>query len=555
MRITLYGFFIFLSFLTIEGSTLDIVYSALSRHQGIIVDNNNLLSIVSTINTDDIPSQEIYWKVIIQKRRNNQTWKTIFQNTGTGTSMNATWNGISSKGKLLQNKKCRLLLKAKWSNNPLIKDVIEIPFLINPLEDNLPSGSNAPFIPEAPAGTATHWVSPLGNNNNPGTQALPWRQISYAAQAAQAGYIIEILDGTYNSPIIIGEKNGTEQNPIIFRAADGNVQVDGSGTSNSGWDQRDAIYIYDSSYIVIHGLKVYDAYRSGSRVSSSTHITIQGCVFGNNGTWGIFTDFSHDLKFLGNECFGSKNEHGIYHSNSGDRTIISGNYCHDNRDSGIQINADPSQGDDGISSECVIERNLIIRNGIGGGSAINLASVRNSTIRNNLLYGNRASGIAMWDDGQGIQWGCKNNLIEHNTIVHFSGQGRFALLFWNGSTGNTIRNNILIGGQRGAITFTADSLNGIHSNNNLMYIQDGGTLIEEENSGDSFSLSSWQALTQNDNQSINLLPTFINAAQGDYALALQSPGLDQGLNSGLANTYTGSSRPQGNGYDIGAMDN
>jgi hypothetical protein len=82
---------------------------------------------------------------------------------------------------------------------------------------------------------------------------------------------------------------------------------------------------------------------------------------------------------------------------------------------------------DGITTKAVIEKNIVYENGKLGGAAINLASVRNSTIRNNLIYNNEAGGIAGWGDGNGPEWGCKNNRILNNTIYFRSGQGRWAI--------------------------------------------------------------------------------------------------------------------------------
>jgi len=435
-----------------------------------------------------------------------------------------------------------------------LEDVIGILQVLTGLRTDSPQpGGKAPFIPEAPVSAATHWVSPSGNDNNSGSEAQPWRQISHAATEAQPGDVIEILDGEYATPIIIGNKSGTATAPIIFRAQGGNAIVNGSGTS-SGGDQRDAIYIHNSTYIIIHGLKESGAYRGGARVSLSGHITIQACMFGNNGKWGVFTDFADDITLTGNECYGSINEHGIYHSNSGDRAVIRGNYLHDNYASGIQINADPSMGGDGISSACIIERNLIIRNGDAGGAAVNLASVRYSQIRNNVIYSNKAGGIAMWDDGQGSQWGCKNNVIMHNTVVHYTGEGRFALSIKNGSSGNNFGNNIFMGGQRGAWEWTADSMPSTASDYNLYFSVDGYALFEEEDVR-TYDLAGLRTVTGGDAHSSDTAPVFNDAGSGDYSLTSSSPGRDSGINSSLTECYDGSDRPKGIGFDMGAYDN
>ena len=179
-----------------------------------------------------------------------------------------------------------------------------------------------------------------------------------------------------------------------------------------------------------------------------------------NGRWGIFTASPRDLLIEDNETSYSRDEHGIYVSNSGDRVIVRRNHAHHNSSAGIQLNADPAQmGDDptdpqgdGIIEDALIEANLIHDNGAGGGAAINLASVRTSLIRNNVLYGNHATGIAGWDDGDGSnQFGTRDNRIIGNTIVQAS-DGRFAISLLNGSTGNVVEDNILLHlGTRGSV--------------------------------------------------------------------------------------------------------
>jgi parallel beta-helix repeat protein len=415
-------------------------------------------------------------------------------------------------------------------------------------------GFTAPFVPPPPLGNATRFVAPTGSNSNPGTQSLPWREIAYAASHMHAGDIVDIADGMYASPITIGIQ-GTAAQPVIFRAVGIAAIVSGAGTNSV---DRDALFVTFASHVIVHGLKIQNAFRAGVRVDQSDHVTIQACACTNNGRWGIFTDFSDDLALLGNECSGSVLEHGIYHSNSGDRALIRGNWCHDNWSSGIQINADPSQGGDGICSECVVERNLLQRNGLGtglggGGAAINLASVRNCTIRNNVLVANRASGIVLWDDGQGTQWGSKNNFVLHNTVLMNANEGRFAILFSNGSTGNHIEDNVLVGGARGAITFTNDSLPGLVSDFNVLYSLSNWSLVVEDVTGQTYTFAAWQA-QGHDLHSLHQNPNFTNAPSGDWSLAPGSPGRDTGVDAGVASDYQGSPRPRGAGFDMGAYE-
>jgi len=81
-----------------------------------------------------------------------------------------------------------------------------------------------------------------------------------------------------------------------------------------------------SSYVVLDGLRSFNANRAAVRIDQADHVTVRNGVFGNNATWGIFTDFSDDLLLENNECYASGTQHGIYVSNSGDRPVQVGSH-------------------------------------------------------------------------------------------------------------------------------------------------------------------------------------------------------------------------------------
>lgn len=429
-----------------------------------------------------------------------------------------------------------------------------------------PPGTSAPFVPAPPAGAATRFVSPPGFDTNDGlTPGTAWRNLQKAADNAVAGMIVEIADGSY-SRFTIGSKSGTAPAPIVFRASGTGAIIDGGTSSSTNPDQRDAIKIFDSTHVIVHGLRTQNAFRAGARITESFNVTIQGGVFANGGTWGIFTDYSQDVQLLGNECFGSANEHGIYHSNSGDRAIIRGNYCHDNNASGIQINADPQQQvpafgtrGDGISEQCVIERNLCVGNGAAGGAALNFASIRNCDIRNNVLVNNLSqSGIVLWDDGnQGTLngYGSMNNRVEHNTVIFAAGAGRYCMNLNNTSTGNTIRHNVFRGGARGAIVFSTDSLPGLVEDFNVVNSANNWPLfVDDDSSPQNYTLQQWRTLTGGAANEIAAAPVFANAAGGDYSLAAGTVGRDAFTPAGASADYQGTARPQGAAADAGAYE-
>lgn len=414
-------------------------------------------------------------------------------------------------------------------------------------------GNGAPLIMAAPTAPANLFVSPTGSDTNPGTQAQPLQTLQVAFDRLLPGDVLEVLDGTYSvSSNTLLNAQGTANLPIIIRSTSGNATIDGSGM-NGSFSSRDAIFLENAEHILIHGLKIRNAPRAGMRISGGQFITIQAVNSGNNGVWGIFTDYVDDLNLLGNECFGSAVEHGIYFSNSADRVVMRGNYCHDNNASGLQINADPVLPGDGITTDALIEDNVLARNGAGGGAAINLASLRDSVIRNNLCYDNQASGIVLWDDGFSSNFGSKNNLIIHNTVVFRSGEGRHCIVMRNGSTGNRIENNILVGGRRGCFEITTDSLSGFSTDSNVLFSIDGWPIATDDSSGATYNFSAWAQLHGGSALSMNQNPVFLDPGNNDFGLISISPGKNMGKALGLSDDLLGDLRSTNN-PDIGAIE-
>jgi hypothetical protein len=248
--------------------------------------------------------------------------------------------------------------------------------------------------------------------------------------------------------------------------------------------------------------------------------------------------------------FGTGDHHGMYISNSTVDPVVVGNEVRGNWGNGIHFNGDLSQGGNGLMTGARIERNTIYDNGKNGGSGINCDGVQNSLIRNNLLYDNHASGISLYRIDAAA--GAKNNVVVNNTI-RMASDGRWAVNIKNGSTGNTVSNNILLhDGPRGAINIVPDSLSGFVSDHNAV------TDRFSKNDGESFlTLAQWQAATGQDGNSFVAAPTalFADAAANDYHLSTTSPAIDAGssLNAPVVD-IEGNARPAGSAYDIGAYE-
>ncbi len=409
------------------------------------------------------------------------------------------------------------------------------------IEDN-DSGENNSEEDNIP----TFYISPGGDDSASGSKDSPWKTIQYALETLSPGERAIIGTGTYHEKLYM-DRSGSEGKLIEIKGESSSGTIlDGTGI------ERDLIFIEGADYIKISNLSIKNGERAGIRLSYSNYIELSDLTISDCGKWGIFTDFSDYTTVEDCDISGSKDEHGIYISNSSDNSVIRGNKVYNNVASGIQINADPSMGGDGISSNCLIENNIVSGNGKWGGAAINLASVRDSIIQNNILYKNYAGGIAAWDDGQGNEWGSKNLTIIHNTIVFDNTEGRWAISLKNGSNGAKIYNNILCGGRRGGFEFNTGSLENIKIDNNIYYRYESDLLISDEDDTD-YTLAQWQQRGF-DGNSVVLDPSslFKDLSGLDFHLKIGSSAIDKGSDQNLKYDFEGDLRPRGGGPDIGA---
>lgn len=391
------------------------------------------------------------------------------------------------------------------------------------------------------AQAATFHVATTGNDGAAGTTTAPWRTIQRAADAVASGDTVIVHPGTYAGFIVVA--SGTEAKPIAF-VADGHVAIDGTATA-----ERDAILVDGGAWIRIEGFTVTRATRAGIAALDCDHVTIRGNHVDQNGKWGVFTAFCDDLVIEDNETSRSSEQHGIYASNSADRPVIRRNRIWGNAMCGIHINGDISLGGDGVISQAVIEDNVIFDNGRSGGSGINGDGIVDAVIRGNVLDGNHASGVSLYQiDGGAPSTG--NQLI--NNTVRMAGDARWAVNIQDGSTDNVVRNNILLhpSTSRGAIDVCAACVRGLASDHNAVV---GRFSID----GSIVDLATWRARTGGDAASFvaSDAELFSDPAAGDLTLSASSRAIDHGVAEGApTHDIVGTARPQGAGIDIGAYE-
>lgn len=387
----------------------------------------------------------------------------------------------------------------------------------------------------------TRYVATTGNDAAAGTETAPWRTIQHAADVVAPGDTVIVHAGTYTGFLVT--RSGTEAAPIAF-VADGAVAIDGAATAD-----RDAVHVEGASWVRIEGLTVTKAVRAGISAIECDHITIRHNKLDLNGKWGVFSAFCDDIVIENNESSRAGEQHGIYASNSADRPVIRGNLLWGNAQCGIHMNGDISQGGDGVISGGLVENNVIRDNGRAGCSGINGDGITNTVIRNNVLDGNHASGISLYQiDGGAPSTG---NLVINNTI-RMASDARWAINIQDGSAANILRNNILLDAApgHGAIDICAACVTGTVSDHNAVVgtFSIDGTVVD---------LAGWRARTGNDTDSFvaSDADLFANAGTGDLSLRAGSPAIDQGVaDTAPLVDVVGTARPQGGAIDIGAYE-
>lgn len=414
---------------------------------------------------------------------------------------------------------------------------------------------------------ATYYVSPSGNDSNPGTQTAPWATITKAAATVVAGDTVNVLAGTYidlnatYDRAFSPARSGTAGNPITFKSSPPLAAVITSPKACvsytgdvSALNLVSAFAIDRRHYIVVDGFKVIGTLSS---YGDSTANSNQGIVFQNNEVtcgsaqggdkslnWGIIfqatdnstiqNNFVHDIVSSGNYThntatimvgFGSDNNiiqnnaadcsGGMVHSAYGTKAAVTNNIWRYN-----------------IGSNCI--------SGFHGTGMTDSSIVSTGNFfHNNIIYNMSAGGI-------GLDHATSGFMIYNNTFYNV--QATMNAIYYSRTCGgnnsnwdHTFYNNIAVrvaaGTSQGyfwedypyAPCTTVDPFTVLltpSTDYNDLYGftywakigASGGAAL-----GSPYSLASFRTSTSLDTHSITADPLFVNAAAYDFHLQSNSP--------------------------------
>lgn len=292
-------------------------------------------------------------------------------------------------------------------------------------------------------------------------EVSPGDDVEAAIAMLAPGDELIVHGGTYTLTERFGiDVAGTEAMPIVVRAADGEVPVLDRPTAD-----QNVIDIDAAEYLVLRGLVVSGG-SHGIRITSARFLTIESCeikdtadvaLSANSGgpyeNLHIFGNHIHDTDGTGEGMYLGCNSDACRIQDS----VIERNYVH-------HTNAPTVEQGDGIEIKegsfgnvvrdnvihdtnypCILTYstvgngapNIIERNAMWGCGDHAIQSAADAIIRNNIILGAAADGIAMQPHQAGTP---SNVVVVHNTILKSSGSA----ISVSGATGSVvIANNAL----------------------------------------------------------------------------------------------------------------
>jgi hypothetical protein len=311
------------------------------------------------------------------------------------------------------------------------------------------------FVSLAPAWAASEfYVSPRGDDSNPGTEKAPWRTIQHAADVATAGSTVNVRGGTYEERVTINVSGNASDGYVTFRSYPGETAIlDGEHLVPEG--RSGMLVIANKSYIRIQGLEIRN-YRTNERRRTPMGISVIGAgshieLLSNNVHHIEQTFSGRDAPGRGGNGFGIAvygtdaktpitdlviDGNQVHHLQTGssESLVVNGNVTnfritnnvvHDNNNIGIDIiGAERTALDPAVDQA---------RDGVVSGNL-----VYNITSKGNPAYGNDQSSDGIYVDGG------SRVVIERNVIHHVDFGIELASEHRNRTTSYIIARNNLI---------------------------------------------------------------------------------------------------------------
>jgi Right handed beta helix region/Protein of unknown function (DUF1565) len=407
---------------------------------------------------------------------------------------------------------------------------------------------------------SAYYVSPTGNDANPGTSSAPFKTFAKANSVLTAGSTLNIYAGTYTEQLKIS-KSGTSSAWITVKPLGGTVVI----------DMRNAATIALSlaaSYVTVSSLEIKNSADICVNLVGS-NLTLDGLVVHDCASHGINANNSSQVKILNSRVYRTVLSNASRSISSGwgsgikvrvsDNVLIQGNIVYNNygegmgtRGTNVTIRANTVYDNFSVniytnSENALIERNFVYctpnsgyeRDGlpaIGIGMAEEYfdgwgARLKNARVINNIVAFCKHSVRYSGADDRLTGGGLKNATIAYNTL-YGSTNSALSIVYESAQAGSLIADNIIWQAQDKLST--VDNPVGLTFKNNLWKVQPSTAV---RSSGDKIG-----------DPKFAVTPGYTPES---YRPSSSSPAAASASDIGISNDFF--ARPRGPSFDIGAI--
>jgi hypothetical protein len=307
----------------------------------------------------------------------------------------------------------------------------------------------------------------------------PGDDVEAAINAAEPGDELVLDGGSYTLTERFGiSVQGTEQAPIVIRAADGETPHFHRPTAD-----QNVIDVDDGAHLVFRGLEISGG-SHGLRLVQASFVTVERCNIHDTGDVALSAnsgDSYQGLKILRNEIHHTNSTgEGMYLGCNDDGcrvfdSLIEGNWIHHTNGSTV-VQGDGIELKEGSYNNIIRDNvihdtnypciltystvgngapNVIERNALWNCGDHGIQSAADAIIRNNIIFGSGSDGIAMQQHQAGSP---ANLMVLHNTVLHASND---AISLRNAVGSVVIANNAVYAQDGSALFVGAGDLTGL----------------------------------------------------------------------------------------------
>lgn len=363
-------------------------------------------------------------------------------------------------------------------------------------------------------GQTTRYVSPKGSDSNPGTAAAPYLTIGMAASVVNPGDTVIVMDGVYHEALNL-TRGGMASAYVTFESQNKwGAVLDGNNNSLAEAVQFTASFIRFQGFEVRNygsttgSADAFSNYPGGQFidiVQNHIHDIGRVCTDTKNGLTGVFLEAP-------NVIIEQNLIHDIGRFAAGENGCNPSTAYYKNHDHGVYV--------DSNSNNVTIKNNIFYRIERGWGVQVYPSGVDSLEIVNNTF---------LWPNPYNVghiilaaSSALTNLRIENN--ISYSPNTNFIYLYTSSGFSGTVANNVIFSGTASSATAGGLNFTGNLENTDPLLVSPGDSTVD-------------------------------STATVNANLTNGSPAIDAGLTlTDVTNDYAGTARPQGSGYDIGALE-